>query len=1035
MSYPRVPLQISGYVDPGVYIGEVIVPGAVNIATTPAQIGIIGPGDRQKAIANEAVQRGLVQAELLTVLAPAGSSSAISAPVSSIQTISGVTPATLTADIIGLTVTIKGDTHPTNNGNFPITNLVSSSSFSYFNPLGVVSTSPVTFTITPHATLANRSDRTLQNTSIFRNGVALSSNFIGYQQAFIQGNIVATRNLTAPNNAMAISLDGKVELTIHFVAGGGVNGVVQAGGAGSTQFDATIASALATAAFSDIAAVINLALAAATDSALQVNSGAGYGSAYAAAASVNSVGLRITSPLTTPLADVQVLPPIANDLNANAVSRFFLTEPQRAPSVVTISPLQYSGSSAYTADYINITATEDPLLNAGVQAITLVGNLAGVGTYVEGTDFIQDGDKIDWGGPGNPPPLPPFFPPPGVIGSPVSPYNLSGGPVSPANAGVTGTVTVFASGIGHFLASAPDAPVFSASSVGRLLTITGGPDAGTWLIVSFINNAEVYFAMTGVVLDATPRAWSEKTINNTLRLAFDNQSFVDVNLAKVNDPTASLTNPILGYTYNLGGQDASLLPASTVAANINATVGSSAFYGPEYDAVASSQTIAGSTFLQLTSPTVGQAGVVQVLAPSAGVGSAAAAVLGLAPTSLPVLAMGKGKQPIPGSIYFVSYSITRPVSDYNVQKRFFTLSDAVADLGAVTAQNPLMVAVQLAFTQTPPSVVVVQVDDVTVPGSPTRQEFLNALNATTNSDVITDVVVLSTSLDVQTDLKDHIENESSPQQKQYRRGWFGMPLNTPIGDKDTPGSFVYMATRTLQYAPDSPGRGRAILVAPPQLSGVTYTITLPTGAQQTLALDSTYIAVALASKKTSFTNPAISLAKKTVSGFNVADQTKGWNKVQRGLLASQGTMVLSFEAGNFLVRDPVTTEKGGGGLAAFSYESTSSQKDNISRKVDQALDANVVGIVPTDLSDFIVDIKLIIASVLEGEIGAAAIAPFKNPNGSPRDINLATDLQVQQDPNDPTKFFFSYYFNLRYPALRLFGQFSVDNPFFSSTGT
>lgn len=143
-------------------------------------------------------------------------------------------------------------------------------------------------------------------------------------------------------------------------------------------------------------------------------------------------------------------------------------------------------------------------------------------------------------------------------------------------------------------------------------------------------------------------------------------------------------------------------------------------------------------------------------------------------------------------------------------------------------------------------------------------------------------------------------------------------------------------------------------------------------------------------------------------------------------------MVVTYDAGVFKILDPVTTEAGGGGLAAFSYESTSSQKDNVSRKVDQALDSNLVGIVPTDLSDFIIDIKLVISGVLTGEIGSGAIGPFRNTDNTPRGIDLIRDIEVQQSPNDPTKFFFKYWYNLRYPALRLFGEFSVDNPFFSA---
>jgi hypothetical protein len=222
-----------------------------------------------------------------------------------------------------------------------------------------------------------------------------------------------------------------------------------------------------------------------------------------------------------------------------------------------------------------------------------------------------------------------------------------------------------------------------------------------------------------------------------------------------------------------------------------------------------------------------------------------------------------------------------------------------------------------------------------------------------------------------------------------------------------------------------------ILVAPPQLSGVSVDLTLEDGSLERVELDSTYLAVAVAAKRASFTSPAESLARKTVTGFNVDDMepTELWKAAERHTMASQGVMVVTYDAGNFKILDPCTTEVGGGGASAFAYPSTSSQKDNVTRKIERALDANLVGVVPTDISDFIIDIKIFIADVLQGEIGSAAIGPFRNPDDSTRRIDLTTDIEVSQDPNDPTKFFFKYFFYLRYPALRFFGEFSVDSPF------
>ena len=923
-------LTITQYVDPGVYIGEVVVPGAVNIATTPIQLGIVGVGDRQKYITNEAVQRGLVKAEAVTLVSATGSITSISAPSSSVQTLTD-SSANFAASVIGQPITIATATNPVNNGTFTILDRPSSTTVTYLNPAGVVQGGAAgTYAVQPYAALANRSDRKLQNTTAYRNAIALSDNFLTYQRAFIQGDVTATRNFTSPNNAFVLTLDGKTPITIRFVATAAATSIAVVGG---TQFDVTLATAaqpaLTPVTIAEVAAGINAVLAHASATAL------GYGASYASAASAVTAGLRIVSPTSGASSDVQVLAPIANDLNAAAASRFLTTyaagTPWRATSVLGISRLVYASTATYTVDYINTDSNSDTLVSTGVVEVSKVGSFAGIGNYEAQIDFLQSGNAVVWGGTGLAPDLPPYYPPTG-------------------QAGVLSTYDVSA--------------------------------------------------------------------NDQLKLAFDGKASVTIDLN-------GLGSPPLGYA-NPGA--AAAATAAEIVANINAVVSNNAAYGPLYKSVAAVVNLGSGNFVQLTSPTEGEAGSVQILVPTSN--SANTAIFGIG-ASATVSVTGSGSRPALASIYFASYSITRPASDYNVQKRFFSLDSAKADLGPTTAQNPLVLACEVAFANGAPSVVVVQADDSSSAGSPTRNELLAAINATANTDVITDLVVLSTDLATQTDLKDHIESQSSPTEKHYRRGWFGMARSTNIGDKDTADTYVYRARRTLQVAADSPGRGRLILVAPPQLTGLSRDITLVDGSTQTVNLDSTYLAVALAAKKSSFTSPATSLARKTVTGFNIADVTAPWVKAERGTLAGQGVMVVTYDAGVFKVLDPVTTEVGGGGLAAFAYESTSSQKDNVSRKVDQALDANIVGLVPTDLADFVIDIKLIIAAVLGGEIGAASIGPFRNTDQTTRAIDLSTDIDVQQSPNDPTKFFFKYTYNLRYPALRLFGEFSVDNPFFS----
>ena len=124
-------LQISTYVDPGVYVGEVVVPGAVNVANVPFQVGIIGPGSRIKRITNEAVVHGLVSGE----------------------------------DI------------------------------SSTNPLQPQMASSPHTAVLGGATAPKRGSRRLQQTTVFRDGKALSDSFLTYEDATILGTVAGPYNI------------------------------------------------------------------------------------------------------------------------------------------------------------------------------------------------------------------------------------------------------------------------------------------------------------------------------------------------------------------------------------------------------------------------------------------------------------------------------------------------------------------------------------------------------------------------------------------------------------------------------------------------------------------------------------------------------------------------------------------------------------------------------------------------------------------------------------------------------------------------
>lgn len=928
-------LELSTYVDPGTYIGEVVVGGAVNIATVPAVLGIVGIGSREKGITNEQVIRGNVEGAALTFIAPSGTGAtgtdSISAPSGGRQTLT-IAGSAFGTQVIGSSVTIRNDPNPTNNGTFPVVDRPSATSIVYTNAGGVANAAfGGTYAVKPYAIVGGlatpvRTNRALQNTTVFRDAKALSDSLLAFRRAHVETALAGPFALVAAtNDAISIEMDGKVPLTLIFTAAAGASTV---NGTQITVRQSTIA-ALATATLAEIIAAINEGLNPVDATANLAVSALGYGAAYAGAAQlITGTGLRLVSPTTTPASDVRVSNPFAR----TAVTTIFGAAGalnRDSPSIIELQRVAYNTASTYTIDYVNINDVSDTLLNSGVLSVSRIGTSPGVGKFQESIDFSVVVDSIDWS----------------------------------------------------------------------------------------ILSAATLIPTRGVA------ATFDLSVNDVIRLSIDGRPSIDFDLV-------GLPSPPLGYIAI--GAPATAAIASVVA-NINAILANNANYGPRYQTVASVLTVAGLSYIRLTSPTTGTSSSVTISTPTTAPTNDATNILfGLASTQLPYSVTGIGRRPAIASQYFVTYSITRPDADYNVMKRFLSESLASADLGAAAAENPLMIAVRLAFRQKVSNLVVVQVDDSTLPGSPTRQELLDALQATERSDLVTEVVVLSTDLATQIDLKDHVEDQSSPTKKHYRRGYFGMAINTDPGDRDTPDTFVYRSTQTLQVSPDSPGRGRLVLVAPPQREGTSVDLKQVDGTIERVQLDSTFDAVMIAAKKASFKSPATSLALKTIIGFNVDDIDLGsiWADEERKTMANQGVMVVTFDAGNFKILDPVTTEGGGGGAPEFLYPACSSQKDNITRKVDKALTENIVGIVPTNLADFVTDIKEFIAGVLKGEI-PGAIAPYTNADGSTRKIDLTTDIEVSQDPDDPTKFFFSYFFNLKFAALRLLGQYSVLNPFFA----
>jgi hypothetical protein len=553
-----------------------------------------------------------------------------------------------------------------------------------------------------------------------------------------------------------------------------------------------------------------------------------------------------------------------------------------------------------------------------------------------------------------------------------------------ANAGGDFTVTSPTTGIGSTL-------VFSVPAPAGLLTTLGIPGVPP---ITYTGSAATGFAITAGV-------------NDVLRLNINGRGFVNITLP--NGPAVS---------------------AAAVAAAINIYLNSSPTYGPAYAFTASAPS--GAVILRPINSfdnypvEVGTATMIEFLDVTA---SAFATVFGA--ITLPYAVYGVGTRPAFGATYFVTYDYARPATDYENAWRVFDpdgLYDFTTQLTLENyTRNKLCIAGEIAFENQANSIWLVPINDSTTPGTPTQSQIQHAIDVCKEKAGITEIVVLDTSLNTAVYTMQHVADQSSLLEKHYRRGWFGMARGTDVGDPDTPDTFVYRSARTLQPGTTSPGRGRLMLVAP---GDVARTLTLDTGQEVTVNLDGSYLAGAVAAMFTALPSPSSTLMGKFVRGFN----TEGFGTYLRGeryTLADKGVTVVTLDAGRFLLIDPLTTEAGGAKVVQYEEPSASAQKDAVTLTIDTLLAGNVVGVVPDDLADFITDIKKWIILGILAHINAGTIGPYRNSAGFPRDIDATSDIQVYQSSTDPRTFYFKYWFNLKYPAKRFFGEYSVDNPFFA----
>jgi hypothetical protein len=378
----------------------------------------------------------------------------------------------------------------------------------------------------------------------------------------------------------------------------------------------------------------------------------------------------------------------------------------------------------------------------------------------------------------------------------------------------------------------------------------------------------------------------------------------------------------------------------------------------------------------------------------------------------------RGNEPALGSSYYITGHYKRPASYYN-KPQVFTDPDAAREfLEPITADNDLAIMADIAFRQANPplAIATVQIEDADDDGVFSSADIDAALSACEEVSFITDLTPIRLHAFTSKFLAFNVK-ACDPFAKREHEQYFGAPVGTPIGDTSTPGSIVFMAKSTLQIYGKSYAHGTRIMVGP-RLA--RKTMTMSDGSISSVTLDGSFVAGAVAACVAGSPNYSTTLLKSKMYGFDYVE-TFGVSANEK--LGAAGVIFFS-DAGSgvYTFEEDQTVDNYG---AEFHEILPMRTKQDVTRIVRSELDASVVGMVPNTRGDATATIAARIMQVLIGLVNRNIIAPYQDDNGNARSINSG-DVEVYNDENDPTLYYFYYTYYTRFAVKRLFGLYSVN---------
>jgi len=377
----------------------------------------------------------------------------------------------------------------------------------------------------------------------------------------------------------------------------------------------------------------------------------------------------------------------------------------------------------------------------------------------------------------------------------------------------------------------------------------------------------------------------------------------------------------------------------------------------------------------------------------------------------------RGDEPDPGQLYFFTGNFLRGSELYNNPVLVLDRDEGRTLLGPPSIDNHLHIVNELAFDNNVFGAYYVQVSDADEDGVFQQTDFKTALLATEDVEAITDRIVLSRQ-DAWGDQLAVNERANDPFSRRESLDWFGAPIGTPIGDRQTPDTLRYIADNTLRVFGQSPSHGTRILVGP---TSATVNVVLQSGDTVQVTVDGSFVAAALASLTASFSDPANTVLKKNLSGFR---SVQTYTPKENALLGDSAIVYFT-DLGNGVVRIEEDTT-----VDTFSIDfyliSAMTQKQFVTKVVRREMENSVVSLVVPSAEAGVGVIRATLSGILLGLLGRGIIGQYEDDNQNVRKFDPQADVVVFRDTADPTLYHMFYAYFLRLPIKRVFGLFTVN---------